>query len=138
MVPNLSTAADIPRDLVLISDIGGDGQRLRRGRQIPDRGFELRFIAIDCDNTRAAFGQQPHRRGADNAGRPGDDGDLAIQTNSIGHVWRFPCCSGCPGSSWFGVWRANVDQVRLFHLGCGLTSGRRRAETALSPPYSPC
>ena len=42
----------------------------------------LRNVASDA---RAAFGQQPNRRDSDESGRAGDDGDLAIQTNSIGH-----------------------------------------------------
>ena len=54
------------------------------------RGVQVVLLAVDCDNTRAALGQQAHGRGADDAGRAGDDGNLAVQTNSIGHVRRFP------------------------------------------------
>jgi hypothetical protein len=46
-------------------------------------------LAVDRDNARAALGQQPYRRGSDDAGSPGDDGDPAIQANSIGHKVRF-------------------------------------------------
>ena len=60
------------------------------------------FLAVDCDDTRAAFGQQPDGRGSDDAGRAGDDGDPAIQTNSIGHAgFSLPSgSSGCPGFCW--------------------------------------
>ena len=89
--------ADVAGDLVLIGDVGGDRQRLRRGRQILDRFLEVLFPAVDRDEAGAAFGQKPHGRGADDAGSPGDDGDPAVQANSIGHCRCFPCCSGCPG-----------------------------------------
>ena len=82
--------ADILRDLVLIGDVGSHGKRLRGGRQILDRALQVQFPAVDGNNAGAAFGQQADGCGADDAGSPGDDGDLAIQTNSIGHVWRFP------------------------------------------------
>jgi hypothetical protein len=82
--------ADIVGDLVLARDIGGDRQRLRRGRQIPDRGLQVLLPAVDCDNTRPAFRQQFQCRGADDTGSTGYDGDLAVQSNSIGHIRRFP------------------------------------------------
>jgi hypothetical protein len=47
--------------------------------------LQVLLPAVDRDDARAAFGQQPNGRGSDDAGRAGDDGDLAIQTNSIGH-----------------------------------------------------
>jgi hypothetical protein len=37
------------------------------------------------DDARAALGQQPNGRGSDDTGRAGNDGEPAIQTNSIGH-----------------------------------------------------
>ena len=52
--------------------------------------LQVLLPAVDRDNARAAFGQQPDGRGADDAGSAGDDGDLAIQTNSIGHFAAFP------------------------------------------------
>ena len=51
--------ADIFGDFVLAGDVGGDGKRLRRGRQIPDRGFQVLLPAVDRDNARAALGEQP-------------------------------------------------------------------------------
>jgi hypothetical protein len=48
---------DIAGDLVLLRDIGCDGECLRRGRQILDRGVQVLALAVDCDNSRAAFGQ---------------------------------------------------------------------------------
>src|ERR1700704_5725558 len=42
--------------------------------------------AVDRDDAGAALSQQPDGRAADDAGRAGDDGDPAIQTNSIGHT----------------------------------------------------
>ena len=35
---------------------------------------------------RAALGQQANGRGSNDAGRPGHDGNPAIEANSIGHV----------------------------------------------------
>jgi hypothetical protein len=60
------------------------------------------FPAVDCDNARAAVGQKPHGRGADDAGRAGDDGDLAIQANSIRHLRRSPVAPVVPD---FHGWR---------------------------------
>ena len=96
-------------------------------------------LAVDRDNARAALGQQPHGRGADDAGRAGDDGDLAVQANSIGHVMRFP--SGCPVVPGFCVVRRAAREPLiggLFHLRRGLTSAPERRQAALSPPYSAC
>ena len=131
--------ADIVGDLVLAGDIGGDRQRLRRGRQILDRGLQVLLLAVDCDNTRAALGQQPHGRGADDAGSAGDDGDLAVQTNSIGHVRRFP-------------WLVRLSRISMVRrAGARTLIGRTipfaaradqwprgRRQAALSPPYSAC
>jgi hypothetical protein len=41
--------------------------------------------AVDRDNPRAARSQQAHGRGANDTGRTGDDGDPAVQANTIGH-----------------------------------------------------
>ena len=112
--------ADIAGDLVLLGDVGGDRQRLGRGRQILDGGLEVLFPAVDRDDARAALGQQPHGRGSDDAGSAGDDGNPAIEANSIGHFWGFlwlvrfvPDFDGFPRNG-----RANGQ--RLFHL-CRLT-----------------
>ena len=85
--------ADIVCDLVLIGDVSGHRKRLRGGRQILDRALQVGLPAVDRDDAGAAFGQKADGCGTDDAGSPGDDGDLAIQTNSIGHV-AFPRCSG--------------------------------------------
>jgi len=77
-------------------------------------------LAVDRDNARAALGQQPYGRGSDDAGSPGDDGDPAIQANSIRHKVRFLWCSGCPGFSWFDPRRARaVDGGDYFICGLG-------------------
>ena len=102
MVPNLSTAgADIFGDLVFLGDIGGDRERLGGGRQVLDGGLEIGLLAVDCDDPRAALGQQPDGGGSDDAGRTGDNGDPAVQTNSIGHSRNFLGLSGYPGFCWF-------------------------------------
>ena len=90
MVPNLSTrGADVVGDLVLLGDVGGERQRLGGGRQVLDRGLEIGFPAVDRDDAGAALGEQLHGGGADDAGRAGDDGDPAVEPNSIGHCWCF-------------------------------------------------
>ena len=58
--------------------------------------FEVLFPAVDRDEAGAAFGQQPHGRGADDAGSAGDDGDPAVQANSIGHVGVSPVAPVAP------------------------------------------
>src|SRR5258705_2708671 len=82
--------ADIFGDLVFPGDVGFHRERLRRGRQILDRGFEVFLAAVDRDDAGAALGQEPDGRATDDAGRAGDDGDLAVQPNSIGHIFWFP------------------------------------------------
>ena len=90
--------ADICCDLVLIGDIGRHRERLGRGRQVLDGGLEIRSSAVDGDDASAAFGQEPHGRGADDAGCAGHDGDPAVEANSIGHVLGFPLAAPvCPG-----------------------------------------
>ena len=66
------------------------------------------FPAVDGDDARAAFGEQPKGRGSDDAGRAGNDGDPAIQTNSIGH--------GVLVSSWL---------IRLSRILLGSAGGAR-------------
>jgi hypothetical protein len=113
---HVDCCADIFRDFVLIGDVGGDGQRLRR--QIPDRGFHVLLFAVDRDNTRAVLGQQPHGRGADDAARAGDDDDLAVQTSSIWHVVRFPLAHPVVPDFWrFGALCA--ERADYFICGVG-------------------
>jgi hypothetical protein len=38
---------------------------------------------------RTTLGQKLHGRVANDAGSAGDDGNPAIETNAIGHAWRF-------------------------------------------------
>ena len=90
MVPNLSTAARTYSATSSSSrDVGGDRERLGGGRQVLDGGLEILLLAVDGDDARAAFGQKPDGGGSDDAGCPGDDGDPAVQANSIGHIWGF-------------------------------------------------
>jgi hypothetical protein len=56
-----------------------------RSRQILDGILEVGFPAVDRYNAGTALGEKPQGCGSDDAGRAGDDGDLAIQTYSIGH-----------------------------------------------------
>jgi hypothetical protein len=98
MVPNLSTAADV----------GGHRQCLRRGRQILDRGFEVLFPAVDGDDARATLGQKPDGGAADEAGSPDDDGDPAIQANSIGHFRVSSDAPVVPDFWWFGARHART------------------------------
>jgi hypothetical protein len=58
-------------------------------------------VAVDCDNPRAAFGEQVDGRASDDSGRTGDNGNPAVEANSIGH-WHFPR-SSLPGCS--GLWQ---------------------------------
>jgi hypothetical protein len=108
--------ADVIGDLILAGDIGRDGERVGRGRQIRHRGFEIGRLAVDRNDTRAAFGQQLSGGAADDAGSPGDDGDLAIETNSIGHVLRFPLARPVvSGFSWVRrEGRANHHRLNYF------------------------
>ncbi len=78
--------ADIGCDLVLVGHIGRDGEGLRGGRQVRDRASEIRFPAVDGDDPRPALGQQADGRGSDDARSAGDDGDLAVQSDTIGHL----------------------------------------------------
>jgi len=105
-----------------------DGKRLRLIRQIRDRGLQLLRLAVDCDNTRAALGQQPHGRGSDDAGGPGDDSDPASRRITIGHAWfsllvRYP--------DYVRRGRGERSSGGLFHLRGGLTSAGR----AKRPPF---
>ena len=135
MVPNLSTAArtySATSSSWVTSAV--DRQRLRRGRQILDRGLQVLLLAVDRDDARAALGQQPHGRGADDAGSTGDDGDPAVQTNSIGHFRRFlwlvrlsPDFHGFRARD-----RAKPFESDYFICGAALTSGRG---VAARPPF---
>ena len=80
--------------------------------------LQVLLPAVDGDDAGAALGQKLHGRGADDAGSAGDDGDLAIETNSIGHVWCFP---------WL---------LRLSRIFCG--SARARARTLIGRDYFIC
>jgi hypothetical protein len=62
----------------------------------------------------------------------------AIQTNSVGHAWRFPAAPVDPDFWWFGAGARTFYRKRLFHLERGLTSGLGEGKAALSPPYSAC
>ncbi|HEX7657589.1 MAG TPA: hypothetical protein VF404_11400 [Sphingomonas sp.] len=42
-------------------------------------------MAVDRDNARAAFGQQADSRASDDPGSTGNDGNPAVEANSIGH-----------------------------------------------------
>jgi hypothetical protein len=79
--------ADIVGDFSLVADIGGHGKGFGRGGQILDRGLQILRLAVDRDDARPALGQQPHGGAADDTGRTGHDGDLAVQANSIGHAF---------------------------------------------------
>src|SRR5262249_58410475 len=77
--------ADIVRDFGLVGDIGRDGQRLRRGGQAVDCSFQIGAPSIDGNDPRTALGQQADGGAADDAGGAGNDGNLAVQSNAIGH-----------------------------------------------------
>jgi hypothetical protein len=47
--------ADIVRDLVLPGDVSRDRERFGGGGQVLDRGLEVVFLAVDGDDTGAAF-----------------------------------------------------------------------------------
>jgi len=120
MVPNLvEGGADIIGDLGLIGDIGRHGERLCRGGQILDRGLQVLRLAVDGDDARPALGQKPHGRGADDAGSPGHDGNLAIQANSIGHGVGFPWLVRLFRIRGGGIWRTNLHGVNYFMRGAG-------------------
>src|ERR1700694_1966709 len=135
----VDAGADISRDLVLIGNIGRDGERLRRGRQILDRGLQVLLPAVDGNDARAAFGQKAHGRGANDARSPGDDGNLAIETNSIGHVWHFPWLVRLSR-----IFMRSARRPRELSSAATISSGvwadqwPGRRQTALSPPYSAC
>src|SRR5438445_11124672 len=93
--------ADLFRDLVFPGDIRRDRERFGGGGQVLDRGLEVVCLAVDGDDTSAAFGQEADGRGSDDAGRAGHDGNPAIEANSIGHVWVSSRASGYPGFWWF-------------------------------------
>jgi hypothetical protein len=61
--------------------------------------LQVQLVAVDRDNPRPALGQEPHRRGADDPGGAGDDGNPAIQSNAIGHARRSSGSSGISGFS---------------------------------------
>src|SRR2546430_9978882 len=75
---------DIFGDVALLGDVGLDGDRFGGGGQGLDCGFEVRLAAVDGDDAGAALGKQLDRRAADDAGRAGDDGDPAVQPDTIG------------------------------------------------------
>src|SRR3981189_212536 len=77
--------ADIFGDVALQGHIGCDRERVGGGWQLLDGGLEIGPLAVDCDNPRTTLGEQLDGRGSDNAGRTGDDGNPAVQANSIGH-----------------------------------------------------
>jgi hypothetical protein len=133
--------ADIVGDLVLAGHIGRDRNGTGRRRQVLDRGLQFPLLAVDCDNMRTALGQQLHGSGADDAGGAGDDGNPAIETNAIGHAWRFLGVSlaGPVIPDLRGPARgARAFMAGLFHVSQGLTSSRATPQPALSPPYSAC
>jgi hypothetical protein len=71
---------------------------------MPDRGLQVLLPAVDGNDARAALGQKAHGGGADDPGSPGDDGNPAIEANSIGHVWHFPWAGPVvPDFWWFGA-----------------------------------
>jgi hypothetical protein len=92
VVENLDAAeavgrgADITRDVVLDGDVGCDRKRFARGRKLTDHRLEILEPAIDGDDSRAPFREQAHGRSPNDAGSPGDDGRLAIQSDSVWHV----------------------------------------------------
>jgi hypothetical protein len=130
----VARGSDIAGDLVLLRDIGRHRQGLRGGRQILDGGLEVLLPAVDGDDAGPAFGQKPDRGGSNDAGSAGDDGDLAVQTNMIGHE-VFPPLLRLP--------RRLMVQARSRAEARGVTipfvvRTGKGSETALSPPYSAC
>jgi len=79
------------------------------------RGVQAVVVAVDCDNPRTAFGQQADGRAPDDSGSTGNDGNPAVEANSIGHRHSplgasrlFPVLASQPARrAWF---------ARLFHL----------------------
>ncbi len=55
----VDAGADVFLDFILLGDVGGDGQRLGRSRQVLDGGYKIGAFAVDRDNARTALGQQP-------------------------------------------------------------------------------
>ena len=84
---------------------------------IPDGGLQVLLPAVDRNDARAAIGEKPDGCGSDDAGGAGDDGDLAVQANSIGHVGSFPLLVRLFRISWFGAWRANFRRCDYFIRG---------------------
>jgi hypothetical protein len=112
--------ADVGGNLVLVCDVGGNRERLRRGRQVPDRRLQVFTLAVDGDDFRTALGKQAHGGTADHASGPGDDGDLAVEANTIGHL--FPLSLLEPGSLLSGAKMARIsDMGGLFHPEPGVT-----------------
>ena len=71
---------------IFVGDVGGDGERLRGGGQVVDRALQVCAVAVDGDDARAALGEEADGRAADDAGSSGDDGNLAVQANTIRHL----------------------------------------------------
>src|SRR5437764_9636174 len=129
----VGSGADIVGHLIFQRDIGGDGQWLGGCRQIPDGGFKVGFPAVDGDDARTAFGQQPDRCGSNDAGSAGDNGDFAVQANAIGHLVSPLLLLTSRRLCWRVARNVSRGWTIPFVVGAG-----KGSETALSPPYSAC
>jgi hypothetical protein len=73
------------------------------------------LVAVDRDYACAAFGQQADGRASDDSGRTSDDGNPAVEANSIGH--RHSPFAHIPVIAGFGKSAPAASLVaRLFHL----------------------